>query len=272
MFNSSKKYVNQPFGILPIKSFSDNYIWALVYKSTAIIVDPGESEPVLRFLASHQLQLSAILLTHNHYDHTAGVQELASIYKNVLVYGPKKDQRLSQCNVLLEEGDVINFPELDVQMSVYETPGHTVDHIVYHGRAVGFSSVLFSGDTLFSGGCGRVLSGTYLELFNSLKRLSQLPLYTRIYCGHEYTYNNLQWAISVDPRNSALKEYYKSVCSLNRDKYTTLPSFIGKELKINPFLRIEDPDILRSVSKRIGYPVYDSLEVFSELRKWKNIS
>ncbi len=269
MLDPFKKSSNEFSGIFPLRSLSDNYIWVIVNRGTAIVIDPGESEPVLHFLNTHNLQLTAILVTHHHYDHTAGISKLA-YRKNITVYGPSNEHNSFPCNVFLKEGDILNFP--NIEMNIAEIPGHTNDHIAYYGQVLNFPSVLFCGDTLFSGGCGQVFDGTYYALFKSLKRLSSLPLHTKIYCGHEYTCNNLQWAIQIDPNNLELRKYYAKISLLEKDGYPTLPSSIEIELKINPFLRIQHPDIVKAISLRTGFKVLDPLIAFSELRKWKNSS
>ncbi|WP_041186281.1 hydroxyacylglutathione hydrolase [Candidatus Kinetoplastidibacterium desouzai] len=258
----------QQNGILPIKSFNDNYIWTIIKNDKIVVVDPGDHKPILNFINKHSLTLLAILVTHHHNDHVNGIEKLCEL-NNIPVYASNKTP-LSLCNTYLKEDDVILIPELDINLKVINTPGHTNDHISFYGQTVNSNRVLFCGDTLFSGGCGRIFEGTYKQMFQSLKKLSNLPLNTLVFSSHEYTINNLVWAMTVDNNNINIKQYYKHAKLLRKYEYPTLPSSINKELSINPFLRTNCMEIINSTSAHAKVRLKSELDVFIELRKWKN--
>ncbi len=265
-YHLSRKIFN---GIFPIPAFSDNYIWAIIYQGIAVIVDPGEAKPVFDFLRSNNLKLLAILLTHYHHDHIDGVLELS--YKNeVIIFGPNNKEQFPYCDIYLNEGNCISFPHLGISFQIMETPGHTIDHISYYGHTANCPKSLFCGDALFSGGCGRIYGSTSEQLFYSLKKLSALPKETNIFCAHEYTVNNLKWAIEVDSNNFDLKRWYDRAVQLKKEGYVSLPSSIEKELKINPFLRTKYFSISNAVSIYFKKKFSTELDVFSALRKWKD--
>jgi len=184
--------------IEPIKAFSDNYIWLVTTNEGSIVIDPGESKNTLDSLKNKQIDLSGILITHHHFDHTGGIIDLSK--NNTLdVYGPNNDIESITKRVI--NGDVINV--IGLSFEIIEIPGHTLDHIAYYSFNEG-NPILFCGDTLFSGGCGRIFEGTYEQMHNSLKKLKCLPKNTKIYCGHEYTKSNFKFASEVDPLNEDL--------------------------------------------------------------------
>lgn len=254
--------------VLPIPAFTDNYIWAIVRDNVAAVVDPGEAEPVQRFLAQRGLQLRAILLTHHHGDHVGGVLEL-SRNADITVYGPAHET-LPRCDVPLVEGDRVKIAELDLDMTVLDVPGHTAGHIAYVGRAGGTPDVLFCGDTLFAGGCGRLFEGTPAQMHDSLGKFSRLPPDTKIFCAHEYTLANLRWALAVDPDNRALQQWYQQAQQLREQGKPTLPSFIGQERATNPFLRTQQVEVAKAASQWAEHSLSTPVEVFAALRKWKN--
>lgn len=217
--------------ISPIRAFSDNYIWCLHDTQFAAVVDPGDPQPVIAFLAQNNLNLVSILITHHHFDHTGGIQELVKAYPNVEVFGPH-NPKISGITTRLKEKNSIKVPQLDVQLSILETPGHTLDHIVYYN-----DELLFCGDTLFSGGCGRMFEGTAGVFYTSLQKLAALPAHTKVYCTHEYTQANIRFASSIEPNNKRLQEYADWVATTRAKDEITLPSTIKRESEINPFLR-----------------------------------
>ena len=177
--------------IKPIKALSDNYIWLVTTNEGSIVIDPGESKQIIDLVKSNEIDLEGILITHHHYDHTNGIEEILK-YKKVEVFGPKNN--VNAITKRVKQNDVFNL--IGLKFEVIETPGHTLDHIAFYCLK-DEKSILFCGDTLFSGGCGRVFEGTYSQMYESLKKLSKLPEDTQIFCGHEYTSSNLQFACAV---------------------------------------------------------------------------
>lgn len=220
--------------LLPIPAFSDNYIWLLAQEGKAWVVDPGDAEPVLDTLAKEKLKLAGILITHHHDDHTGGIAELLQHF-DIPVYGPHDSPACKVISQPLHDGDSIHLGSMN--FSVMAVPGHTLDHIAFYSAA---EKILFCGDTLFSGGCGRVFEGTYEQMYNSLLKLLALPDDTRICCAHEYTLSNLRFALTVEPDNQDLVEYQQRCERLRQKDQPTLPSTIQQEKRINPFLRCTD--------------------------------
>ncbi|MGE8610908.1 MAG: hydroxyacylglutathione hydrolase [Achromobacter veterisilvae] len=254
--------------VLPLPAFTDNYIWAIVRDGQAAVVDPGEAGPVLRLLEQQGLRLRAILLTHHHGDHVGGVSELSRI-EGITVYGPARE-RLPRCDVPLTQGDRVTIPELDLDLSVLDVPGHTAGHIAYTGRAAGLEPVLFCGDTLFAGGCGRLFEGTPAQMYDSLEKFSVLPPDTQVFCAHEYTLANLRWASAVEPANRNLQQWHQRARQLRAEGLPTLPSTIGQERATNPFLRTQQIEVVRAAERRAGHSHATPVEVFASLREWKN--
>ena len=214
----------------PIKAYDDNYIWLISTNEGSIVVDPGESERIIKSIDKKQIDLKGILITHHHYDHTNGIKDLLD-RKKCDVYGPINN--IDIINKKVNGSD--KFSIIGIDFDVIFVPGHTLDHIAFYAFNNG-DPLLFCGDTLFSGGCGRVFEGTYQQMFDSVKKLSNLPKNTKIYCGHEYTLSNLKFALEVDPNNAILKDEYKSIESILASGMPSLPTTINKELNINPFM------------------------------------
>ena len=250
--------------VIPLTAFTDNYIWLIMdeVSQQAIIVDPGDAEPVLKTLAKLNIQLLAIFVTHHHWDHSRGIQELLQHY-SVPVYGPA-NETIAGVNRLLKENDAINL-STSLHFQVLEIPGHTSGHIAYYGH-----KALFCGDTLFGAGCGRLFEGTAEQMFTSLTKLSHLPDDTLIYCGHEYTLANLQFAQHIEPNNNAIKARIDHVAALCRQNLPTLPSTIQAEKLTNPFLRCFEPDVIQAAKNYSSQPIKNPVDVFSILRDWKN--
>ena len=218
--------------ITPIPALSDNYIWLLQQAEKVIIVDPAQAQPVLNFLAKNQLKPTAILLTHNHHDHTDGVAELRDAYPELAVYGSAEVAQFATEIVEPEQ----QF-ELDgLAIRVIESAGHTTQHISYLVN----NQWLFCGDALFSGGCGRVFTGDYQAQFDTLQRFKALPDYVEVFAGHEYTQSNLKFAEAVMPTSCVLMEYQERADILRSQKKPTLPTTIGIEKQINPFMQAVD--------------------------------
>jgi hydroxyacylglutathione hydrolase len=254
--------------VKPIPAFDDNYIWAIINseKKLCVVVDPGQAEPVKQFLAAEQLQLSAIIITHHHWDHTNGVASLVTEYPNLTVYGPD-DSPFKGITHPLNDQQTCTLACIDLRFEIITTPGHTLDHICYYSPQLNW---LFSGDTLFSGGCGRLFEGTAEQMYSSLNRLKVLPSQTLVYCTHEYTLSNLKFAQAVEPNNQALFSYVQTVKEQRETNQCTLPSSIGLECAINPFLRADQPYLSQYIPSEYVAASQSSLDVFTALRCWKD--
>ena len=253
--------------LVALPAFSDNYIWMLHDDRQAVVVDPGDAAPVLAALDAQGLALAAILVTHHHPDHVGGLAGLRSRLQGP-VYGPARESIPQPC-VPLTDGDSIQALGLDFQ--VIDVPGHTAGHIAYFLRSPGNDQapVLFCGDTLFSGGCGRLLEGTPTQMHCSLGRLAELPGDTRVCCAHEYTESNLRFALAVEPGNAALADYARSCRRLRAQGLPTLPSRIALEQAINPFMRCDAPEVIAAAQAR-GAADSSGPAVLASLRAWKN--
>lgn len=250
--------------ITPIPTLADNYTWLLRQPQTgrAAIVDPGEAAPVESALMGLGVELTAILITHHHQDHTGGLKALA--HGKTAVFGPAQSA-INGITHPVSDGDVIELPGLQTQFKVIATPGHTLDHIVYYG-----DGVLLAGDALFAGGCGRLFEGTAAQMQRYLAVLRALPDETQIYCGHEYTLSNLEFAIAVDPNNTALSARLEQVRLQRQRQGITLPATMAEEKATNPFLRWDNADIIAAASQWAGQPLRDPVDVFAALRRWKD--
>ena len=249
--------------IKPIKALSDNYIWLVTTNEGSIVIDPGESKQIIDLVKSNEIDLEGILITHHHYDHTNGIEEILK-YKKVEVYGPKNN--VNSITKRVKQNDVFNL--IGLKFEVIETPGHTLDHIAFYCLK-DEKSILFCGDTLFSGGCGRVFEGTYSQMYESLKKLSKLPEDTQIFCGHEYTSSNLQFACAVEPNNQFIREYNEEIIEKTKNGEPSLPSSLKIEYMINPFIRCNEENLIDNINKKFG-EIDSESEIFSTLRKWKD--
>lgn len=248
-----------------IPILSDNYVWALSHDEIALIVDPGEAEPVAAWLRTRQLDLAAILITHHHPDHAGGLARLRHEWPDAAGYGPH-DTRIPDVVMRVANGDSIVPHTSLARLNVMEVPGHTRTHIAFHGE-----HLLFCGDTLFSAGCGRLFEGTAAQMLASLDRLAALPGETRVCCGHEYTASNCRFALEVEPGNSALREYAENVDRLRSSGAITLPSTIARECAVNPFLRVDEAEVRNALQRERGLsPTADRVEAFAALRAWKD--
>ena len=251
--------------LIALPAFGDNYLWLLHDSAHALVVDPGDATPVQQVLHHHGLRLTGILVTHHHADHTGGVATLREA-TGATVYGPARE-RIPEPYQALVGDDVITV--LGLRWRVIDVPGHTSGHIAYLTDDVNGAPLLFCGDTLFSGGCGRLFEGTPAQMLASLDILAALPTETRVCCAHEYTLANLRFARAVEPGSSALEAYQRRCEALRAEGTPTLPSSIGIERAINPFLRSREPSVTHAV--RALYPAAtDEVAVFAALRQWKN--
>ncbi len=249
-----------------IPAFDDNYIWCLREPNgrVAVVVDPGDEEPVLEFLEAGRLSLGAILITHKHGDHTGGVRMLKAVYPEAVVYGPANEP-IPMREVALKEGDTLVPEGLTTRFDVLDIPGHTEGHIAYLS-----GDLLFCGDTLFAGGCGRVFSGTHQQLYRSLRRIACLPGDTRVFCAHEYTSDNLGFARWVEPDNTRLIERQQRVTELRDQHQPTVPSLLEEELATNPFLRTDESSVIDAAARWAGKALLTGEEVFTAVRTWKD--
>ena len=250
--------------IIPISAFEDNYIWLLHNKLSAVVVDPGDAEPVIAMLEKEKLNLSAILITHYHSDHIGGVDKLLSYCKTknqkVRVYAPQYEP-FTFDHIKLAEGAEVTLPEIALSFNIMWLPGHTNGHIAYVNN-----NYLFCGDTLFGAGCGRLFEGTPAQMLGSLNRLKALNIDIKVYCTHEYTAKNIEFAMTLEPDNLNLISRKAQVQTLRAQLKPTLPSTIDLELKTNPFLRCTQPTIInRSQAQKS-----DELSVFTAIRMLRN--
>jgi hydroxyacylglutathione hydrolase len=253
------------YKVKPIAAFEDNYIWALINedKQHAIIVDPGDAELVVEFLEDKHLTLQGILITHWHPDHTGGIESLKNAY-NIPVLGPDSPH-ISGVTQPVKNG---HFQTLGLDVEVIEVPGHTLEHIAYFFPS---ENILFSGDTLFAGGCGRVFEGSVEQMHGSLMKLASLPANTKIFCAHEYTLANRAFAHAVEPNNAALIAQTEQDKMRRQHNKPTVPSTLATELACNPFLRVSQPEVIASARQHApDLNAESGAEVFAILRKWKD--
>ena len=245
----------QSIKIHVIPALKDNYVYVLQWTNQAIVIDPAEPGPVLDLVGSEELDVKAILITHHHEDHTAGVEAIKS-KTDCNVIGPS-DVNIDHVDQVVSDGEEIILGPLLIQ--VMTTPGHTLDHISYY---LPDFKVLFCGDTIFAAGCGKIFEGTPKQLFESLQKLAKLPSDTSIFCGHEYTLNNLKFAASVEPDNEEVRD---RIAQVERDGFG-VPTQLDLEFKTNPFFRTNSPEI----RKTLGLEEADACEVFTTLRAKKD--
>lgn len=253
--------------VIRLSALSDNYIF-LLYDSeqhVAVVVDPAESEPVLKKLQQIKAELVAIFNTHHHHDHVGANQQLIQEFPDLKVYGGIEDQgRIPRQQVFLQEGDRIPFANRTAK--VFFVPGHTRAHIAYYFPPVTTvdTGELFCGDTLFAGGCGRLFEGTPAQMVESLSKLRALPDNTHIWCAHEYTLNNLRFALTVDGDNPDLQKRYEEVIAMRKRQEATVPSLLEIEKRTNPFLRWDKPSLQLSVKSN------EAVQTFAQIRSMKD--
>ena len=258
--------------LIPLPAFSDNYIWLLHDGARALVVDPGEAQPVLDALARLQLRLEWILVTHHHMDHVGGVDQLREA-TGAQVMGPARE-KIPEPLQRLADGDTVQA--LGLRFQVIDVPGHTAGHIAFYCDKVDVDGVsqplLFCGDTLFSGGCGRLFEGTPAQMLASLDRLAELPGDTRVCCTHEYTLSNLRFAVAVEPANQDLLAYQADCVAQRQQNQPTLPSSMARERQINPFLRTRLATV-KEAARHFDPALDDRADdtaVFAAVREWKN--
>jgi len=263
--------------IVALDAFTDNYIWLLKRENQAevVIIDPGQSEMVINYLKAHELELSAILITHQHYDHTGGVADLLKVYPDISVIGPSipcSEEKL-EIDLLIPElitysvgdGDTVFLPQLEIKFDVVSIPGHTLDHLMYAGEGIAFC-----GDTLFGAGCGRLFSGTAQMLSSSFSKIAALPEKTKLYCAHEYTLDNLGFAKWVEPDNALIAEREESEMDKQDQGLPSIPTTLALEQATNPFMRLQHPEVKQAAENYAGKALDEDWEVFAALREWKD--
>jgi len=280
--------------IITVPAFSDNYIWLVCNKKSdddkrlGVIVDPGDPTHLLPLLEKEAIEPIAVLITHFHYDHGNGLPAIRERYPNIPIYGPESEYQLlknypaypleygpaSNCFKIIKElthplnGDEnITFDEIGCSFKVINIPGHTSGHIAYYDEE---NKILFCGDTLFAGGCGRVFNGTMEKLHDSLQLIKQLPEDTMIYCAHEYTLDNLGFAKWVEPDNGDVLAREEVDMALIDNDQATVPSLLSLELATNPFMRTHLPHVAKKVALETGKTLKNSTEVFAAMRNWKD--
>lgn len=228
-----------------------------------LVVDPGDADPVLSCLEQQGLDLKAILITHHHGDHINGIEKLLRKY-SLPVFGPRAET-IPGVSEGVQEGDTVHIPALNLHFRVLNIPAHTQGHIAYYGH-----SSVFCGDTLFTGGCGRLFEGSAAEMVASLQKLASLPNNTLVYCGHEYTEANLRFALLVEPNNPALLQRLTAIQQLRAQNRPTVPALLSIEKATNPFLRTHLPSVKAAAEHFAGTPLRTPIEVFAAIRRWKD--
>ena len=254
--------------VTEILAFNDNYIWSIQEKGSknVYIVDPGDAIPVIKYLDTNQLNLAGILITHHHHDHTGGINKLLQwVQEEIPVYGPA-NENIVGINQPISNAGEISLINSQLKAEVFLIPGHTLGHISYL-----IDDCLFCGDTLFSGGCGRLFEGSPAQMLASLSSLARLKDDVKVYCAHEYTQSNLKFALEVEPNNHDLLRYNDWVNEKRQQNLPTLPSTIGLEKNINPFMRIKSRSIINILDSKQPNKNLNDVSRFALLRQWKDI-
>ena len=246
-----------------INALSDNYIYLLrnEHKNITSVIDPGEAEPVIKFLKNKSWQLDEVINTHHHHDHIGGNKELLHIYKSKLIAPSYESDQISNIDIFVSDNETINIAGISTK--IFHTPGHTLGHVCFYMPE---EKCLFSGDTLFYLGCGRVFEGTMDQMWLSLLKLRSLPEDTTVYCGHEYTISNMNFAKYIDNENALLNEVSLEIKNKREKSLPTIPFNLGIEKKINPFLRADDNNFMQSV----GLSGKNASESFGKIRLKKD--
>lgn len=263
--------------IIPIPAFSDNYIWMLQQDQAPgiVLVDPGDERKIIDYLETESLYPVAILITHQHYDHTGGIRKLVEKFPQVKIFcsGNKVSEIPLSIDLPIPEyithvvadGDSIEINELGIRFEVIAIPGHTLDHLAYFGEGA-----LFCGDTIFGCGCGRLFSGTAEQLTASMEKLSVLPAGTRVYPAHEYTIDNIGFAKWVEPDNQDIVQRDNDDMAKQEKGIPTLPSTLAIELKTNPFMRYKIAEVKQAAEKYAGHALNTDADILAAIRQWKD--
>ena len=246
-----------------IPCLQDNYSYLIIDESnnSACIVDPSEAEPIINFLKNKNIKLKYILNTHHHYDHIGGNVELKKKYNSKILGFEEDYKKIPQIDIKLKDGEI--WKEGNFEAKIIHIPGHTLGHVCFYFYK---DNNLFTGDTLFSLGCGRIFEGTYEQMFSSLEKIKKLPIKTKIYCGHEYTLQNSKFCIKYDNKNQSLIKKIKDINEKLKKNEPTIPSTLEDEFKNNIFLRSDNEEIKSNLNLKGS----SSLATFSKLRDLKD--
>lgn len=254
--------------IIPIPVLADNYAYLLIDEATneAGVVDPSEAGPVAEAVKREGVKFAAIINTHHHWDHVGGNEELVKEFPGLKVYGHKRDKdRTPAITNLVDEGDTIQIGKLTARFLFI--PCHTNGHVALHFPQ---EKAVFTGDTLFIAGCGRLFEGTAADMHNNMVKLMSLPDDTRIYCGHEYTVKNLQFALTLEPQNDKIRSKLQWAQDLRARKAPTVPSTVAEEKEINPFVRVSNAELQANVKKQFPEITLDAVSVLAKTRQLKD--
>ncbi len=249
--------------ITPISCLNDNYAYIINDQKTRTVsvVDPSDSKPIIQYLKKNKLNLNFIFNTHHHFDHIGGNIELKKYFNSKIIGFEKDKKRIPGIDITLEDNQLFKFGSLELKLM--HIPGHTIGHVCFYFKK---EKVIFTGDTLFSLGCGRIFEGSYEQMYDSLNKIKNLSKDTKIYCGHEYTLKNSQFCKKIDPKNANLDKKILEIKSKIQKNLPTVPSTLEDELNCNVFLRCDDEDIKSSLNKKGS----NSIEIFSKLRDLKD--
>lgn len=250
---------NPPFNLIVIPALNDNYIYLIHWEDEALVIDPSEAYPVKKILSENHWKLKYILNTHHHVDHIGGNEELKKITSSLIV--APKDERIPSIDCFAKEGNLSLGP---FTFKILSIPGHTSTHVAYF---IEKENLLFPGDALFNGGCGRLFEGTPEQMLSSLNKLSKLPETTQIYCAHEYTIKNMQFAVSLEPNNFQIQKRLKKSILLHEKNKAAVPSSLKDEKDTNPFLRTN----VLSLQKNLKMEGASAVEIFSHIRKMRDV-
>jgi hydroxyacylglutathione hydrolase len=257
--------------ITPISILQDNYAWLIQHQHKALVVDPGEAEPIIRYLKQHNLALDYMFITHKHWDHVNGITEIKAAFPDCVVYGTGH-HHIPCRDIPLMGGEA--FELMGLKWKVWHTPGHTLDHIVFHTQSQEDNGIIqdyiFNGDNIFACGCGRMFEGTPAEFYASLQSIVSLPPATKIYCTHEYTLSNINFALHVEPNNTYTLHRQDVCTGLRESGQPTLPTTVADELKSNPFVRCNAPDVIRAAEHFSNKVLAKPEDVFAVIRKMKD--
>ena len=251
--------------IIPLPALKDNYIWLLKNEASrhVAIVDPSEAKPVLKYIETEGLIPIAIMITHHHWDHVGGILELTEQF-DIPVFTPKTET-VDGSTHPVGEGDIVTLSELELELRVLDVPGHTSGAVAYYDN-----DRVFSGDTLFTAGCGRMFEGTPPQMHASLSKFKNLSDTALLYCGHEYTVANLKFAAKVEPENKAIRERLSIAEETRNKNLPTVPETIAVEKQTNPFLRCEESSVVAAASEYTGTSLNSAADIFAAVRDWKD--
>lgn len=256
--------------ITPLSALKDNYIWVIHNQTHALVIDPGEYQPVAQFLTQNHLSLAMTLLTHHHLDHTGGALQLQQDFGGLI--GASSNQAINFANQRYGDGQKFFIDDLGLEVEVFELPGHTLDHLGFLFSDHKHQPHFFCGDTLFSAGCGRLFEGTPSQIWNSLCKISRLSDETLLYPAHEYTLSNIEFARQVEPESPDLIAYQQHAMQKRAQQQPSLPTRLVLEKQINPFLRAKFPAVIAAAENFSRKKLSDPVEVFASIRQWKDRS